>query len=129
PLPSALKLVRRVEEFLDAQGPGAIHISGICGQLNVSRRTLHRAFHETLGIGVIAFLRRRRLCSVNSVLRSDMVDSETIADLAMQHGFLNVGRFAQYYRQLFGEYPHQTRSREHGSHGDPMLGPERARSR
>jgi AraC family ethanolamine operon transcriptional activator len=27
----------------------------------------------------------------------------------MRHGFLNVGRFAYYYRQLFGEYPSDTR--------------------
>ena len=71
PLPSALRVVRQVEEYLDAQGAGPVHISQICGQLRVSRRTLHRAFHESLGIGPIAFLRYRRLCSVHTALRSD----------------------------------------------------------
>jgi AraC-like DNA-binding protein len=113
PLPSALKLVRRVDEFLDAQGTAAIHISRICGQLNVSRRTLHRAFYETLRIGPIAYLRHRRLCAVHTALRYGAA-GETIADLAVRHGFLNVGRFAHYYRQLLGEYPHQTRSRANG---------------
>jgi AraC family ethanolamine operon transcriptional activator len=112
PLPSTLKLVRKVDEFLDAQGTSAIHISRICGQLNVSRRTLlHRAFHETLGIGPIAFLRHRRLCAVHTALRLGVAGDETIANLAMQHGFLNVGRFADYYRRLFAEYPSQTRLR------------------
>lgn len=110
-LPSTLKLVRKVDEFLDAQGTSAIHISRICGQLNVSRRTLHRAFQETLGIGPIAFLRHRRLCEVHTALRSGMAGDETIANLAMQHGFLNIGRFADYYRRLFAEYPFQTRLR------------------
>jgi AraC-like DNA-binding protein len=112
PLPSALKVVRQVEECLDAQGNGLVHISQICGQLRISRRTLHRAFHEALGIGPIAFLRHRRLCAVHTALRSGRLERGTIADLAMQHGFLNEGRFAHYYRQLFGEYPSSTRQQD-----------------
>jgi AraC-like DNA-binding protein len=109
PLPSALRVVRQFEEYLDTQGTSPVHISQICSQLHVSRRTLHRAFHEAVGIGPIAFLRYRRLCSVHTALRSDPPAEGTIADLALQHGFLNVGRFAYYYRQLFGEYPSDTR--------------------
>jgi AraC family ethanolamine operon transcriptional activator len=109
PLPSALRLVRRVEDYLDAEPARAIHISKICGELKVSRRSLHRAFHEALGIGPIAFLRHRRLCAVHTALRSGTAAGESIADLAMRYGFLHVGRFAGYYRHLFGEYPHQTR--------------------
>ena len=109
PLPSALRVVRQFEEYLDAQGTSPVHISQICGQLHVSRRTLHRAFHEAVGIGPIAFLRYRRLCAAHTALRSDPPAEGTIAGLAMQHGFLNVGRFAYYYRQLFGEYPSDTR--------------------
>ncbi|MGY3614501.1 helix-turn-helix domain-containing protein [Bradyrhizobium sp. USDA 10063] len=115
PTPSSLKLIRRVEEYLETQGARPIHISQICDQLRVSRRTLHRAFHEALGIGPIAFLRYRRLCAVHKALRSGILPNETIADLALQFGFLNVGRFAQYYRELFGEYPSDTKQRGGGT--------------
>ena len=108
PLPSALRIVRHVEEYLDAQPTEPVHISQICSQLHVSRRTLHRAFHEALGIGPIAFLRYRRLCAVHTVLRAS-ANIRTISDVAMQFGFQNLGRFAGYYRQLFGEYPSETR--------------------
>jgi AraC family ethanolamine operon transcriptional activator len=111
PLPSALKVVKRVEEYLDAFGPGPIHISQICGHLHVSRRTLHRAFNEALGIGPIAFLRHRRLCAVHTMLRSGSAVRQPISDLAMQFGFQNLGRFAGYYHTLFGEYPSETRQR------------------
>ncbi len=114
PSRSALKLVRKVDEYLDAENNDAVHISRICSNLNVSRRTLHRAFHETLGIGPIAFLRHRRLCAVHTILRSGAGGDETIANLALQHGFLNVGRFADYYRRLFAEYPSQTRLHARG---------------
>ena len=110
PLPSALKIVRQVEEYLDARPNEPIHISEICSHLHVPRRTLHRAFHEALGTGPIAFLRHRRLCAAHTALRASE-DIRTISDIAMQFGFQNLGRFAGYYHQLFGEYPSETRQR------------------
>lgn len=109
PLPSALKVVKQVEEYLDAAGTAPIHISEICRHLHLPRRTLHRVFHETLGVGPIAFLRHRRLCAVHSALRMPK-DIRTVSEIAMQFGFQNVGRFAGYYHRLFGEYPSETRS-------------------
>jgi AraC family ethanolamine operon transcriptional activator len=117
PLPSALKIVRQVEEYLDVRAADAVHISEICSQLHLSRRTLHRAFHEALGVGPIAFLRGRRLCAVHTALRASQ-DVRTISDIAMHYGFQNLGRFAGYYRQLFGEYPSETRQ-PHGPQLDP----------
>jgi AraC-like DNA-binding protein len=111
PLPSALKVVKQVEEYLDAAGSAPIHISEICRQMHLSRRTLHRAFHEALGTGPIAFLRHRRLCAIHSALRAPK-DIRTISEVAMQFGFQNLGRFAGYYHRLFGEYPSETRSKE-----------------
>ena len=110
PLPSALRIVRQVEEYLDATKPAPVHISQICSHMHLSRRTLHRAFHEALGIGPISFLRHRRLCAVHSALRAPK-DIRTISDIAMQYGFQNIGRFSSYYQQLFGEYPSETRRR------------------
>ena len=114
PLPSALKIVRQVEEYLDAAAPAPIHISQICNHMHLSRRTLHRAFHEVLGIGPIAFLRHRRLCAVHSSLRAPK-DIRSISDIAMHYGFQNLGRFACYYRELFGEYPSETRAQSYGA--------------
>ncbi|MCP4620125.1 MAG: helix-turn-helix transcriptional regulator [Bradyrhizobium sp.] len=120
PLPSALKIVRQVDEYLDAAEPAPIHISQICSHLRLSRRTLHRAFHEALGIGPITYLRHRRLCAVHSALRAPK-DIRTISDIALQHGFQNLGRFACYYRELFGEYPSETRAQIHERTTEALL--------
>jgi AraC family ethanolamine operon transcriptional activator len=63
-----------------------------------------------LGIGPVGFLRHRRLCAAHTALRA-REDIPTISDIALQHGFQNLGRFAGYYHQLFGEYPSETRRR------------------
>jgi AraC family ethanolamine operon transcriptional activator len=105
---SARRIVGKVENYLEACGSRPVHISEICCEVHVSRRTLHRAFHDAIGIGPVAFLRCRRLCSVHSVLRSSDPEATTIADVAMDQGFLNPGRFSGYYHQLFDEYPSET---------------------
>lgn len=105
---SARRIVGKVENYLEACGLRPVHISEICCEVHVSRRTLHRAFHEAVGIGPVAFLRCRRLCCVHSILRSSDPATTTIADVAMDQGFLNPGRFSGYYHSLFDEYPSET---------------------
>ena len=108
PVPSAMRLVRDVEHYLDTAGSRPVHISEICAQFNVSRRSLHRAFYDMLGLGPVTFLRRKRLCAIHSALRESNPATTTIGEIAMQHGFIELGRFAHYYRSLFGEYPSET---------------------
>ena len=106
--PSAMQLVGKVDDYLDAAGLRPVHISEICTQLNVSRRTLHRAFYDVFGLGPISFLRHKRLCAVHSVLRESDPAKVTVAQVAIQHGFIELGRFSHYYHSLFGEYPSET---------------------
>lgn len=107
-LPAARRIVRKVEDYLDEAGARPVHISEICEALRVSRRTLHRAFHEVFGIGPVTFLRHKRLCAIHSILRDSHPGIATVATVAMQQGFYELGRFSQYYRAIFGEYPSQT---------------------
>jgi AraC family ethanolamine operon transcriptional activator len=124
PSPSAMQLVGRVDEYLAATGHRPVHISEICAHLNVTRRTLHRAFCDALGLGPITYLRYKRLCAIHSVLRDSDPATTTVALVAMQHGFIELGRFSHYYRTLFGEYPSQTL----GSRGARVDAAERLRA-
>lgn len=107
-IPSGLRLVREVESYLNEHAQRAVHISELCAALRTSRRTLHRAFHDVLGIGPIAFLRHHRLCSVHSRLRQGNPSTTHVTEVASEFGFLELGRFSRYYATLFGEYPSQT---------------------
>jgi AraC-like DNA-binding protein len=107
-LPSAIKLVRNVEDYLTAAGTRPVHITEICSMLGLSRRSLHRAFHEVFGIGPVTFLRQKRLCSTYSILKASAPNQTTVANVAIQQGFVELGRFSQYYKAMFGESPSQT---------------------
>ncbi len=60
------------------------------------------------GPGPAGFLRHRRLGAVHSILHDSAPGSTTIAAVAMQQGFYELGRFSQYYLAMFGEHPSQT---------------------
>lgn len=107
-LPSALRLVHNVEEYLAAAESRPVHVSELCAAFRVSRRGLHRAFHEVFGIGPVTFLRHKRLCAIYRALRDGSPGKTTVSATALQQGFVELGRFSQYYRTLFGEYPSQT---------------------
>lgn len=102
------RLVRETEDYMDASEGRFVHISELCGALKVSRRSLHRAFTDTLGIGPAAYLRRRRLSAVRSILTQGDTATVSIGDLAFEYGFPETGRFAAYYRAHFGETPSET---------------------
>ena len=116
-LNSAMKLVRSVEDYLQTTGDRPMHISEICSRLCLSRRSLHRAFHEVFGIGPVTFLRQKRLCAVHSILKRGSPETTTVAQVAIEQGFIELGRFSQYYRMMFGESPSQTLgSQKEGDH-------------
>ena len=60
------------------------------------------------GVGPVTFLRYKRLCTVRSILRESAPDQTTVSKVALEQGFIELGRFSQYYRAMFGEYPSQT---------------------
>jgi AraC family ethanolamine operon transcriptional activator len=108
------KLVREVEDYADGQQGRAIHISEICAVLGVSRRSLHRAFADALGIGPSAYLRRRRLAAVRSSLRTPDTASGGVTQAALEQGFYELGQFARGYQKMFGEMPSETMRKARG---------------
>lgn len=105
---SALRLVREVEAYVDECGVRPVHISEICTHFAISRRTLHRCFDEALAIGPVTFLRQKRLGHAHAMLRECDPSTTTVAQVALQNGFAEFGRFSQYYKAQFEEHPSQT---------------------
>jgi AraC-like DNA-binding protein len=108
---SAANVVRKVEDWVDGQPPATIQIADICRALHLSRRTLHRAFAETLGMGPARYLMLKRLAAVRAELRKSDPAAINVTDTATRYGFWELGRFAREYRQMFGERPSDTLSK------------------
>ena len=101
-------LAARAEERLAAHLDRPLSLSGLARELNVSVRTLSRAFHERREMGPIAFHRRRRLEAAHRDLFFAEPGETDVTRVALHRGFAHLGRFARDYKQAFGELPSET---------------------
>ena len=108
---SSATIVRKVEDWVDGQAPETIQIADLCRALHLPRRTLQRAFTETLGVGPARYLTLKRLTAVRSALRGSDPEAITVTNVALRYGFWELGRFATDYRRVFGERPSETLTR------------------
>ena len=100
-------IVARLEEFLEAHPNTPLYLTEICAGIGVAERTLRVACEEHLGMGPIRYLNLRRMHLVRrALLRAG--PSKTVTQVATDHGFWELGRFAVAYRALFGESPSAT---------------------
>lgn len=105
--PLAPRYVRRVEDYLVAHPQEAITPEGLAELAGVSVRSLFLGFQKYRRISPMKFLREQRLHRVRDEL---LLAGEgcTVTEVALRWGFFHLGRFAQEYREAFGETPSQT---------------------
>jgi AraC family ethanolamine operon transcriptional activator len=89
-----------------------INVDELAAQAGVSRRTLELGFRETLDISPKRYLRSLRLNGLHRDLRRAIPGRTTVTDAATHWGFVELGRIAVEYRQLFGESPSTTLARD-----------------
>lgn len=104
---SADRLVREIDGYLVRAGTRPVHVSELCEVFCVPRRSLFQAFHDVLGVPPITFLRRKRLGDVHRVLKQGG-PADRVKRVAVEHGFLELGKFARDYRRQFSEKPSDT---------------------
>jgi AraC-like DNA-binding protein len=101
------EVVQRASAFFRdhvAEGVRIAHLSRVVG---VSERALRNAFRREHGVSPKQFDVRRRLDDARRAL-CDVDAPNTVTTIATQYGFFDLGRFAQIYKNAFGESPSQT---------------------
>jgi AraC family transcriptional regulator, ethanolamine operon transcriptional activator len=117
PFSARADLVRRAVELMRARIRIQTGEIDLCTALEVPGRTLRLAFREQFGLGPIAYFQTLRLNAVRDALKVADPLQVSVADIAEQFGFGHLGKFAGYYRRLFGELPSQTLARNSGCQG------------
>lgn len=108
--------VRRVEEWLDAHYADPVSVDDLAEVAGVSVRSLQAAFRLARDCTPMQALHDRRLRAARDALRSPEPGA-TVTRVAMDCGFFHLGRFAQAYRQAFGESPSATLAQAAGAEG------------
>lgn len=103
--PGHRTIVARFEAFLDAHPNSPLNLEQVCAAVGVAERTLRAACENHLGMGPIRYLNLRRMHLVRRALEQATSCSATVTEIAMSHGFWELGRFSVAYRELFNERP------------------------
>lgn len=75
----------------------------------VSERRLYEGFRRFQNISPMRYVQQTRLQAVRTALQT--CGDSSITQIATEHGFTQLGRFAALYRQVYGELPSETGAR------------------
>ena len=101
-------ILERLEAFIARNAGRPLYLTEMCEGLGAPERTLRRVFTEQFGISPTRYLWLRRMYLINRALQLADPASSSVTEIAMEHGFIELGRFATAYRQIFGEVPSAT---------------------
>jgi AraC family ethanolamine operon transcriptional activator len=89
-----------------------ISVDELAAAAGVTRRVLELGFKESFDISPQRYLRRARLNGLHRDLRGASANGTTVTEAANRWGFVELGRTAGDFRELFGESPSATLKRE-----------------
>jgi AraC-like DNA-binding protein len=101
----------RFEEALSKRPDDKLAMPSISAEIGVPERTLRMYCAEFLGVSPTRYLLLQRLNKARSALRRADPSIATVAGVARNYHFLELGRFAVRYRTTFGESPSTTLQR------------------
>lgn len=104
----ALRQLQKIEGLMRGHMGETLSLGELAAAGGMSVRSLNTLCQRCYGQTPMERLRNLRLEAVRECLlgRRDL----SITEVALEHGFGHLGRFARYYRERFGELPHQTAS-------------------
>ena len=104
--------VKRFYEMLRANPDDVLHIPEICKAIGVSARTLNTCCNDILGMSPYHYLKLRQMNLARGALTRAHPAASSVTQIATDHGFWDLGRFATSYRAMFGERPSDTLRRD-----------------
>lgn len=101
------RVLYQTREYIEGHLDQPIQMAELCHYASVSLSKLERVYRSELQMTPLAYIKMRRLNKVRASLIRNTPSKQKISQLAMDHGFTHLGRFAAEYRDLFGRFPHE----------------------
>jgi AraC-like DNA-binding protein len=96
-------IVSRFHAIGEAHADQALYLPEVCAAIGVSMRTLFVCYAEQVRMSPRRYLLLRRLHLAQRDLKSETPATGSVTDIATRYGFWELGQFAVFYRQTFGE--------------------------
>jgi AraC family ethanolamine operon transcriptional activator len=108
------EILRDAMKLVECDPVELLDLRSMSKATGLSPRTLQRTFQVEYGLCPQEWLRVERLNRVREDLLN-LQKSDSITQAATRWGFFHLGRFSQYYREMFGERPSETLARRAGT--------------
>lgn len=105
------RVVRAACDLMSGHLAEPLTVADVAEAAGISVRSLQEGFRRELGCTPTEWLREQRLLACRSALTDGAPTTHTVTGIALDHGFLHLGRFSVAYRRRFGESPSRTLSR------------------
>nr|WP_283812444.1 helix-turn-helix transcriptional regulator [Bradyrhizobium pachyrhizi] len=106
-----ITIMANFEKAIDKRLDQKLNMPALCAEIGLAERTLRMCCAEFLGMSPTRYVLLRRLNKARAALRSADPSRVTVAQVARDHQFPELGRFAVTYRNIFGESPSVTLQR------------------
>lgn len=105
------RTVRAAADLIADHHAEPLTVADVAEAVGVSVRSLQIGFRRELDTTPTAYLRARRLAGAHDDLCAASPTTRSVTDIALDHGFLHLGRFSVDYRRTYGESPSRTLAR------------------
>ena len=108
------RVAKLAQEFIEECYRGTVRTEDLCRVTRVSARVLQRCFREYFDMTCTEYLKVVRLDAAFRALVAAYPANGTVTEVAVNHGFNHLGRFAVEFRQRFGQLPRDTLAMQSG---------------
>jgi transcriptional regulator GlxA family with amidase domain len=99
---------RAAVDVIEAEAHLPLTLSAVAARSQVSARSLQQGFMRHLGMSPMSYLREVRLRRAHQTLLESDPSAVTVASVAYDWGFTNLGRFAAAHSARYREQPAKT---------------------
>ncbi|CAI8862815.1 XylDLEGF operon transcriptional activator 3 [Pseudomonas chlororaphis] len=97
-----------IADYIERNLKQDIGCEELAQQAQMSLRSLYALFERNARTTPMRYIRQKKLERIHACLRDPSCNVRNITELAMDFGFLHLGRFSESYRKQFGELPSDT---------------------
>lgn len=98
--------VARMVHYIDQNLKQAIDVEELSAVSNMSVRSIYNAFSKSFLVTPKCYIKQRKLQQLRTDLQTGRC--RNVTEVALDYGFVHLGRFSSDYRKLFGELPSET---------------------
>lgn len=98
----------RILQFIEDNLKQDISVEQLAQLAHSSPRSLYALFERHTGTTPKSFIRQKKLEQIHCSLSDPASRVRNITEVALDYGFLHLGRFSESYKSAFGELPSET---------------------